>query len=107
MAAIEQLVDGWELFDRTHQVDCPMVSTLHKGSLYLFRSYVYSQDLNIVAGIVDAYRLRTTGGSALVTRPVRQELTGTAWCTRLQLIDIGPGRRGGLAGIEVFRLDPA
>ena len=106
MAAIERLVDEWDLFDRTHQVDCPMVAALHKGSLHLFRSYVYSQDLNIVAGIVDAYRLRSTGGSTLVTGPVRQELAGTAWCTRLQRVDIGAGLRGSLAGIEVFHLDP-
>ena len=98
--------EGWDLFDRTHQVNCPMVAALHKGSLFLFRSYVYSQDLNIAAGIVDAYRLDSTGGSTLVTGPVRQELAGTAWCTRLQRVDIGAGLRGSLAGIEVFHLDP-
>jgi len=106
MGATERLVEGWDLFDRAHQVNCPMVAALHKGSLYLFRSYVYSQDLNIVAGIVDAHRLRSTGGSTLVTGPVRQELAGTAWYTRLLPVDIGPGRRGGLAAIEVFRLAP-
>src|SRR5437762_12309119 len=105
MAATERLVEGCDLFDRAHQVNCPMVAALHKGSLYLFRSYVYGQDLNIVAGIVEADR-PGTGRSILVTRPVQQELAETAWHSRLHRVDIGPGRRGHLAGIEVFRLDP-
>jgi class 3 adenylate cyclase len=104
MAASERLVEGLDLFDRAKHVNCPMVAALHKGSLYLFRSYAYSQDLNIAAGIVDADRLRA-GRSILVTGPVQQELAGTAWSPRLQRVDIGPGRRGHLAGIEVFRLD--
>jgi class 3 adenylate cyclase len=80
VAATERLAQDWDLFDRREQLNCTMIAALHKGTLYLYRSYCLSADLNIVAGIVDLYRSHSqTGGATFVTGEVQRELTGTPW----------------------------
>ena len=108
IAATERLAQAWDLFDRREQVNCQLVAALHKGVLYLYRSYAYSADLNIVAGIVDLNRSQSQSGSAIfVTSAVQRELTGTPWFTRFRRVEMGLGDRNQLAGIEVFRLADA
>ena len=107
MAATERLVQDWDLFDRREQVNCRMVAALHKGTLHLFRSYVLSAALNVVAGIVDISRSQSQTGSAIfVTGEVQRELRGTPWISRFQRVEMGLGDRNQLAGIDVFRLEP-
>jgi class 3 adenylate cyclase len=107
IAATERLAHDWDLFDRREQVNCAMVAVLHKGTLYLYRSYVYSADLHIVGRIVDTNRLQLqTGSAAFLTGEVQRELTGTPWVTRFQRVEMGLGDRHQLAGIDVFRLEP-
>jgi class 3 adenylate cyclase len=107
MAATERLAKDWDLFDRREQLNCAMVAALHRGTLHLYRSYAYSGDLNIVAGIVDRSRSQSqTGSTILVTGEVQRELTGTHWITRFQPVEMGSGDRNQLAGIGVFRLEP-
>lgn len=107
MAATERLAKDWELFDRREQLNCAMVAALHRGTVYLYRSYAYSGDLNIVAGIVDRNRVQSqTGSATFVTGEVQRELTGTPWITRFQRVEMGLGDRNQLAGIDVFRLEP-
>jgi hypothetical protein len=107
MAATERLAQDWDLFDRREQVNCPMVAALHKGTLYLFRSYVFSAALNVVAGIVDSSLSQSQNGRAIfVTSEIQRELTGTDWITRFQRVEMGQGDRNQLAGIDVFRLEP-
>ena len=107
ITAAERLAQDWDLFDRREKVNIHLVAALHKGTLYLFRSYVYSADLNIVAGIVDINRSQSqTGSASFVTGEVQRELTGTPWITRFRQVEMGLGDRNQLAGIEVFRLEP-
>ena len=107
MAATERLAQDWDLFDRREQVNCQLVAALHKGMLYLYRSYAYSADLNIVAGIVDINRSQSqTGSASFVTGEVQRELTGTPWGTRFRRVEMGLGDRNQLAGIDVFRFEP-
>ena len=107
MSATERLAQAWDLFDRREQVNCQLVAALHKGTLCLFRSYVLSAALNVVAGIVDSSLSQSQNGSAIfVTGEVQRELTGTHWITRFQRVEVGLGDRNQLAGIDVFRLDP-
>lgn len=107
MAATERLAQDWDLFDRAEQLNCQLVAALHKGTLYLFRSYVYSADLNIVAGIVDLNRSQSqTGSATFVTGEVQRALTGTPWITRFRRVEMGVGDRNQLAGIDIFRLEP-
>jgi len=104
MAATERLAQKWELFNRSENLGCPLVTALHKGALYLFRSHVYSADLMVVSAVVNAGK-RSVGGDAavFVTGEVRRELAGQ-WQARLRRLDVGPGSRDRLADIEVFRL---
>jgi hypothetical protein len=107
MAATERLARDWDLFDRREQMNCQLVAALHKGALYLYRSYAYSADLNIVAGIVDMNRSQSqTGSATFVTGEVQRELTGTPWGTRFRRVEMGLGDRNQLAGIDVFRFEP-
>jgi hypothetical protein len=105
MAATERLAEKWELFNRSENVGCPLVTALHKGALHLFRSHVYSADLMVVSEVMNAGK-RSVGGDAaiFVTGQVRQELIGTSWSARLRRIHTGAGNRDRLAEIEVFRL---
>jgi len=107
MAATEQLTQDWNLFDRREQLNCPMVAALHKGTLYIFRSYVFSGALNTVTGIVNISQSQSQTGSVIfVTGEVQRELAGTHWNTRLQRVEMGPGDRNQLAGSDVFCLEP-
>jgi class 3 adenylate cyclase len=107
MAATERLAQEWDLFDRCEQLNCTMDAALHKGTLYLYRSYTLSADLNVAARIVDINRSQSPTGSAIfVTGEVRRELMGTHWITRLQRVQMGVGDRNQLAGIDVFCLKP-
>lgn len=101
MSAAEQLVEEWRAFDKAEQVNCPMAAALHKGSLYLFGSYIYGQDINIVARLVGS-DLSRSDPSILVTGPARGDLVDTDWYLRLSPIDIGQLRPS--SNIDIFRL---
>jgi class 3 adenylate cyclase len=105
MAATERLAQEWALYDRRERLGCSLLAALHKGTLYLYRSYLYSADLRTVSAVVTAAsRLAGADTSIFVTGQVQQELTKTPWHARLQRVDIGPGDRNHLAEIKVFRL---
>jgi class 3 adenylate cyclase len=107
MAATERLAQDWDLFDRREQLNCTMIAALHKGTLYLYRSYCLSADLNIVAGIVDLCRSHSpNGGATFVTGEVQRELTEAPWNARFQRVEMDLGERNRLAGIDVFRFAP-
>ncbi len=106
ISSAEHLVEEWRTFDQSEQVNCSLDAALHKGTLYLFGSYAYSQDINIVARLVES-DLSRSDPSILVTGPAQRDLGDTAWYPRLRPVDVGPPRRGHLADIDVFRLAPA
>jgi class 3 adenylate cyclase len=104
MAAAEWLVHQWDDFDRRERVNCPVKAAMHKGTLHLFRSYIYSADVNVVAGLAEAIKDRPESDRAFfVTGTVSRELTQSPWHARLQPVDIGRNS-GVLAGVEVFRV---
>lgn len=107
IGATERLAEEWELFNRGENLGCPLVTALHKGALYLFRSYVYSADLMVVSAVMNAGK-RSLGGDAaiFVTGLVHRELAGP-WQARLRRLDVGLGYRDRLADIEVFLLGPS
>jgi hypothetical protein len=106
MAATERLEREWDLFDRRERAGCPIVAALHKGSLKLFRSYLFSDDVAVAFRVARAavHNLAGTDASILVTGKVQRELMGTLWGARLQIVDIGRNSRR-LAGIEIYHLD--
>ena len=103
MAATERIVRQWDEFHRREGIDCTMTAVLHRGSLQLFRSYLYSDDLNAVGALADAVKNRADAVAAFfVTGPASRELTGSRWRERLAPIEIEDAA-GSIAGIEVFR----
>jgi class 3 adenylate cyclase len=104
MAAVEDLTEAWERFQRGEGFGCPIKAVVHKGVLYAYRSYLYGDFLNVALRLEGATReLLPDGGHVLVTGPVRRELTGTAWEGRLGPVAV-PRRDGRLEGLEVYRL---
>jgi hypothetical protein len=78
---------------------------VHKGDLYLYRSYLYSTDLMVVSAVMSTgKRLADNDTAIFATGQVQRELLGTPWQVRLRRVDVGPGNRDHLADIEVFRL---
>jgi class 3 adenylate cyclase len=104
ISATERLIQEWSVFNDNEQVNCPMAAALHKGSLNLFKSYIYSRDINIVSALVDSGRGQTCS-SILVTGAVRADLIDTAWYPRLLSVEIAPENWNHLLGIEVFDLE--
>ena len=83
---------------------CPINIVVHKGTLYAFRSYLWSGDLNVAFGGDRAtHRLPSRDTWIFVTGPVRQDLVATAWDKRFQPIDLGPSAPQ-LAELAVYRL---
>ena len=104
VAAVERLSNGWRAPGRPEGSRCPMSVGVHKGTLYAFRDFLYSMDLNIAAAVERvASRTSPEDTIACVTQQVRRDLAGTAWDKRFHRIDVEP-RVPRLAGIEVYRL---
>jgi class 3 adenylate cyclase len=104
MAAVEHLAEEWGTFARDAGLHCPINVVVHKGTLYAFRSYLWSSDLNVAFGVDRAtHRLPPRDTWIFVTGPVRQDLVATPWDRRLQPVDLGPTAPR-LAEVEVYRL---
>ena len=104
---MERLAEAWEAFERRAGLRCPMNVAVHKGVLYAFRSYLYSRDLAVAVAVESATsRLPPGAFSIFVTERVRQDLAGTPWEQRLQLVDVQPTSPR-LAGIAIYRLGKA
>ncbi len=104
MAAVEHLADAWGTFARREGLHCPINVVVHKGTLYAFRSYLWSDDLNVAFG-VDRVTHRLPPGDTwiFVTGPVRQALVATPWNQRLQPVAL-ESTAPQLAEVEVYRL---
>jgi class 3 adenylate cyclase len=104
MAAVEHLAEEWGTFARDEGLHCPINVVVHKGTLYAFRSYLWSDDLHM-AFQVDrlTHRLPPRDTWIFVTGPVRQDLAATPWDKRLQPVDLG-STAPRLAEIGVYRL---
>ena len=104
MAAVEHLAEEWGTFTRAAGLHCPINVVVHKGTLYAFRSYLWSSDLNVAFGVDRAtHRLPPRDTWIFVTGPVRQALIATPWEKRLQSVDLG-ATAPQLAAVEVYRL---
>jgi class 3 adenylate cyclase len=106
LAAAERLAEGWHLFNRSENLDCPVTVALHKGDLYLYRSYIYGADLMATSAVMTAgKRLAGNDTAIFVTGQVCRELSETSWRGRLRRVDLGTGQSRRLAEVEVFLLE--
>jgi hypothetical protein len=104
MAAVEYLGEGWGTFARREGLHCSMNVVVHKGTLYAFRSYLYSRDLNLAVRVESAtQRVPPRETSIFVTGQVRQDLVGSPCEEWLQPLD-GRLLSPPPAEIEIHRL---
>ena len=105
LAGLEHLVKEWGAFTRKAGVRCAINTALQKGTLYAFRSYLYSRDLNVAFGVEGAsarQRLSPDESGIFLTGKVRDDLVGTPWEARLDPVDLAlPARH---EGVKVYRL---
>jgi class 3 adenylate cyclase len=89
LAAVERLCVAWDQFRQQHQYPCSMGVGMHKGTMYAFRSFLYSHDINITSilgGLTGTISREDT--CVLVTESVQQESVGTEWESRLHEAEI-------------------
>ena len=90
LAAVEKLFVEWEKFVQVNAIPCSLKAGLHKGDLYLFRSYVFGRDINVAAkleGMLSTY-LTSEKCRALVTGIVRDELDDDVRRNRLRQVEV-------------------
>lgn len=90
VAAVKFLTDEWENFMRKNRISCSISVAVHKGDLYLFRSYLYGEAINVTARLdALASKLSSTDKNcALISGQVRNEVAGSAWDKQLRQIDL-------------------
>ena len=103
MAAAERLHEAWRSFQKQAGFWLPINIAVHKGTLHAFRSYLFGNDLGIVANIEAATSSLLTGDAVFVSDHVRKYLAGTPWHDRLKPVEL-PQRSKRLEGILVFHL---
>jgi adenylate cyclase len=103
MAAAERLHEAWRSFQKQAGFWLPINIAVHKGTLHAFRSYLFGNDLGIVANMEVATSSLVTGDAVFVSDHVRKYLAGTPWHDRLKPIEL-PQRSKRLEGIPVFHL---
>lgn len=90
VAAVEFLTNEWEKFMRQNHISCSICVAVHKGDLFLFRSYIYGEAINGTSWLNTlASKLSPIDKNyALISEQVRNEVTGSAWEKRLQQIEL-------------------
>jgi len=100
----ERLSGSWDAALR-EQFRCAMSIGLHRGKVYMFRSFLFGRDVWVASRLQNATaKLLASGENGIfVTGAVSSALFGTPWHNRLQPVALLPVPAA-LAGIEVYRL---
>jgi class 3 adenylate cyclase len=103
LEAVERLYEAWSHVQQRDEYRCPINVVVHKGTLNLFRSYLFGQDVNDAMTIESLTKPLGESGRVFVSSRVRDDLADAPWAARLQPVELaGPPRS--LAGIVVCRL---
>jgi class 3 adenylate cyclase len=105
MAGAECLTRNWEVARRREQFGCTISSGVHRGTFFVYRSFLYGRDVDIVSQLqgVSARLLTSDENGIFVSDVVRTALVDAHWQNRLQLVRL-PSVRAPLAAIDVYRL---
>lgn len=90
LAAIEKLCQNWGNFIRDNQIDCGLGIGVSQGDLYIFRSCIYGQDINIALKLEYISSLicpSKNKNSVIVSKRIKDEVGNTDWCEKLQKIE--------------------
>jgi class 3 adenylate cyclase len=104
----ERLITSWEEIRHQEQFGCTISIGLHRGTLYMFRSFLYGRDVWIASQLQGASGklLGRDENGIFVTAAVRDALFGTPSHNRLQPVALRP-LPAALTGVEVYRLSDA
>ena len=100
----ERLSGSWDAALR-EQFRCAMSIGLHRGKVYMFRSFLFGRDVWVASRLQNATaKLLASGENGIfVTGAVSSALFGTPWHNRLQPVALLP-LPAALSGMEVYRL---
>jgi class 3 adenylate cyclase len=90
MAGIEQLATAWTAFARRTNVRCALNVVVHKGTLYAFRSYLHSADLNVAFAVERAAKRSAPAPGLFLTDAVARDLKETSWEARIEPLSLDP-----------------
>jgi class 3 adenylate cyclase len=104
LAAAERLAEEWAAFER-ETMGCGINVIVHKGTLFAYRSVLYSSDLSVAMAAEQAtHNGEPAGLSVFITGEVHRDLVGTPWPARLKRADI-QSRNRELANIAFYHLE--
>jgi class 3 adenylate cyclase len=105
IAAAERLSHGWEAADRTREAECGLNIALHRGTICVFRSFLYGDGVRVAGRVHEASRevLADPEGSVFVTSLVRDNLSDSPWYSRLKPVAL-ERLSADFPGLEVYRL---
>jgi class 3 adenylate cyclase len=100
MTAVERLSEAWAAFDRREGFGCSINIAVHRGTFRTYRTYLYGPGVDVASHADVATRGASGGPGIFVTEPVRQDLQGTPWASRLQAVPVSAGREP----VAIYRL---
>jgi adenylate cyclase len=106
MSAAEMLSRSWTAENRQQKFGCPINICLHRGTINVFRSFLYGEGIYIPNTVlpVSVGSFGTDEGNIFVTQPIRDALCGSPSYGRLQPFS-SDRLAARLPGLAVFRLD--
>src|SRR5215472_8439433 len=108
VAWAEHLTRSWDAIRHQEGFGCTISIGLHRGTLHMFRSFLYSRDVWVASQLqsASAKLLGREENGIFVTAAVRSALFGTPSHNRLQPVVLLP-LPAALGGIDVYRLRDA
>ena len=105
MACAESMCRNWDARPDADKFGCTVSIGLHRGTLYIFRSFLYGRDTWIASQLQgsSARLLAENENGVFVTGVVRAALFNTLWHGRLKPVALVPTPTP-LASIDVYRL---
>ena len=105
MTAAERLSRDWRAAGHEREFKCAINIAVHRGTICLFRSFLYGEGMRIAARVQDASIEVLAGceGGVFVTSAVHDDLRGGPRYSRLQPIAF-ERRSAPFPGLEVYRL---
>lgn len=103
LTTAEELFSAWEAHTGTNDIQCGLNIGIHKGDVYVFRSYFFGWDVN-VAGALEGMSKERERGAILCSERIRDALMDTPWKGRTRLegeIKI----RNSTESLNVYRLN--
>jgi class 3 adenylate cyclase len=105
MACAETMCRNWDARTNEDKSGCTVSIGLHRGTLYMFRSFLYGRDTWIASQLQgsSARLLAQNENGVFVSGVVRAALADTPWHSRLRPVALQPAPPA-LASIDVYRL---